>query len=66
VPEDGVTVAGPVPGYANAWTIVTHSGITMGPLLGRLIAEEMIGGATDPRLAGFRPERFAAVRTDHP
>lgn len=61
VPEDGVTVAGPVPGYANAWTTVTHSAITMGPLLGRLVAEEMTGGAMDPRLANFRPERFAVL-----
>jgi glycine/D-amino acid oxidase-like deaminating enzyme len=60
VPEDGLTVAGPVSGVANAWVIVTHSGITMGPLLGRLIAEEMTGGPIDPRLASFRPERFAA------
>ncbi|MGD9895209.1 MAG: NAD(P)/FAD-dependent oxidoreductase [Dehalococcoidia bacterium] len=62
VPEDGLTVAGPVPGVGNAWVIVTHSGITMGPLLGRLIAEEMTGGPMDPRLAPFRPERFAASR----
>jgi glycine/D-amino acid oxidase-like deaminating enzyme len=66
VPEDGLTVAGPVPGVANAWVIVTHSGITMGPLLGRLVAEEMTGGPMDPRLASFRPARFAGVRTDRP
>lgn len=62
VPEDGHTVAGPVPGLANAWVIVTHSGITMGPLLGRLIAAEMGGGEMDARLQLFRPERFAVPR----
>jgi glycine/D-amino acid oxidase-like deaminating enzyme len=62
VPEDGLTVAGPVPGVAGAWVIVTHSGITMGPLLGRLMAEEMTGGPMDPRLASFRPERFANAK----
>lgn len=61
VPEDGLTVAGLVPGVAGAWVIVTHSGITMGPLLGRLIAEEMTGGPIDPRLASFRPERFVTA-----
>lgn len=59
VPEDGHTVAGPVPGVTNAWVIATHSGITMGPLLGRLIAGEITDGAIDPRLHSFRPERFA-------
>ena len=59
VPEDGHTVAGPVSGLDNVWVLVTHSGITMGPLLGRLIAAEMLGGPPDRRLAPFRPERFA-------
>ena len=58
VPGDGHTVAGPVPALANAWVSVTHSGITLGPLLGRLIAEEVAGGAPEPRLAQFRLDRF--------
>jgi glycine/D-amino acid oxidase-like deaminating enzyme len=58
VPEDGHTVAGPLPGLGSAWVIVTHSGITLGPLLGRLIAAEIAGVAMDARLAPFRPERF--------
>jgi glycine/D-amino acid oxidase-like deaminating enzyme len=62
VPEDGLTVAGPVPGVAGAWVIVTHSGITMGPLLGRLIAGEMTGGPMDVRLASFRPDRFVSAK----
>jgi glycine/D-amino acid oxidase-like deaminating enzyme len=62
VPGDGHTVAGPVPGLSNVWTLVTHSGVTLGPLLGRLIAAEMGGGAMDARLASFRPDRFLADR----
>ena len=58
VPGDGHTVAGPVADLSNAWVLVTHSGITMGPLLGRLIAAEMTSGAIDPRLTAFRPDRF--------
>lgn len=61
VPGDGLTVAGRVPGVSNAWVMATHSGITLGPLLGRLVAEEIVGGSADPRLAPFRAERFAAV-----
>jgi len=59
VPADGLTVAGKLPGFSNAFAVVTHSGITMGPLLGRLIASEVMGAPPDPLLAEFRPERFA-------
>lgn len=60
VPADGHTVAGRLPGWENAWVAVTHSGITLGPLLGRLLAEEIVTGRRDPLLAPFGPERFAA------
>jgi glycine/D-amino acid oxidase-like deaminating enzyme len=62
VPEDGVSVAGHVPGLTNAWVAVTHSGITLGPLLGRLLAEEITGAPPDPRLTPFRPDRFRTAR----
>src|SRR5690606_23406903 len=58
IPEDGVTIAGRVPGVSNAWVAVTHSGVTLGPLLGRLIASEVTGDAPDPLLSDFRPDRF--------
>jgi glycine/D-amino acid oxidase-like deaminating enzyme len=60
MPADGHTVAGRLPGLANAWVLATHSGITLGPLLGQLIAGEIIGGTPSAMLAPFRPERFAA------
>jgi glycine/D-amino acid oxidase-like deaminating enzyme len=60
---DGLTVAGRAPGTANVWALVTHSGITMGPLLGRLLAAEMTGAAPDERLAPFRPDRFLTTAT---
>ena len=59
MPGDGVTIAGRVPGFANAWMLATHSGVTLGPLLGRLIADEIVGGAPSAVLAPFRPDRFA-------
>jgi glycine/D-amino acid oxidase-like deaminating enzyme len=59
MPGDGLTIAGRVPGLANAWMLATHSGVTLGPLLGRLIAGEIVGGAPSPLLAPFRPDRFA-------
>ncbi|MGH9175807.1 MAG: NAD(P)/FAD-dependent oxidoreductase, partial [Vicinamibacterales bacterium] len=61
IPADGRTSAGLVaalPGYAE---IVTHSGITMGPLLGQLVARQIVAGEVDPLLAPFSPDRFVAV-----
>ncbi len=61
MPADGHTIAGRIPGYANAWVLATHSGMTLGALLGRLIAAEIVRGAPSTMLAPFRPERFAAT-----
>lgn len=58
-PHDGRSCAGAVstiPGYYEA---VTHSGVTLGPLLGQLLAQTIISGETDPLLAHFSPDRFA-------
>ena len=60
IPEDNRTSAGPVeriPGYAE---IVTHSGITLGPLLGTLVARQIVDGITDPLLDPFSPDRFTS------
>jgi glycine/D-amino acid oxidase-like deaminating enzyme len=62
VPVDGLTVAGRLPGLDNAYVAVTHSGITLGPLLGRLLAAEITGDDPSPLLLDFRPERFVAAR----
>ena len=35
--------------------------MTMGPLLGRLAARELLGGVSDDRLIGFRPARLLAA-----
>ncbi len=58
VPADGLTVTGRLPGLDNAYVAVTHSGVTLGPLLGRLLAGEILHGTPSPLLAGFRPERL--------
>ena len=58
MPVDGQTIAGRIPGLANAWVLATHSGVTLGPLLGRVIAGEIVGGTPSVVLAPFRPERF--------
>jgi glycine/D-amino acid oxidase-like deaminating enzyme len=62
MPEDGFPCVGAVaelPGYYEA---VTHSGVTLGPLLGRLLAQEILSGEVDDLISLFRPDRFARAR----
>ena len=61
MPADRHTIAGRIPDLANAWMIATHSGVTLGALLGRLIADEIVRGIESPMLAPFRPDRFRAA-----
>jgi glycine/D-amino acid oxidase-like deaminating enzyme len=58
LPADGHTVAGFAGEHARLYPIVTHSGITLGPLLGRLATAEIMHNQPQPLLAPFRPQRF--------
>jgi len=60
IPGDGEPVVGPVPSIANLYTLFTHSGATLGLILGELAAEEVLSGEPSPVLASFRLDRFAA------
>ncbi len=59
VPVDDRTIIGPVSGVRGLYVIVTHSGVTLGPYLGRLAAEELTSGKAPERLAPFRFDRLA-------
>ncbi|MEQ3549353.1 FAD-binding oxidoreductase [Pseudonocardia nematodicida] len=59
IPGDGFPAVGPVDDDARIWTVVTHSGVTLGPWLAERTAEEMLGAPRDPRLDGYSPRRFA-------
>jgi glycine/D-amino acid oxidase-like deaminating enzyme len=58
MPADGRTVAGFLGDRARVYTIATHSGVTLGPLLGRLAAREVLTGTPADVLADFRPQRL--------
>ena len=59
MPPDERPMVGPVPGLEGFYLVVSHSGVTLGPLWGRVAAAELLDGAVDARLAPYRPERFA-------
>jgi glycine/D-amino acid oxidase-like deaminating enzyme len=63
IPGDGEPVVGPVPTIANLYTLFTHSGATLGLILGELAAEELITDAPSPVLKSFRLDRFGADAT---
>ncbi|MFE9559365.1 NAD(P)/FAD-dependent oxidoreductase [Streptomyces sp. NPDC006703] len=58
IPADGFPSVGAVPSVPGYYEAVTHSGITLGPIIGRLLAAEILRGKRDQMLADFRPERF--------
>jgi glycine/D-amino acid oxidase-like deaminating enzyme len=60
IPADGFPSVGAVPSVPGYYEAVSHSGITLGPVIGRLLASEILGGARPGMLADFRPERFGA------
>ena len=58
LPQDGLTVCGWAREVGSLYVVVTHSGVTLSPLLGRLAAREIAGGDQDALLSAFRPDRF--------
>lgn len=57
-PRDGKTLAGELPGSRGLFVLATHSGVTLSPAIGRLMAEVIAEGRTPPELAPFALERF--------
>jgi len=64
MPLDEYPVVGTVPGVPSVSVAVTHSGVTLAPILGQILAEEVLHGTRDARLAPYRPERFATRGLD--
>jgi glycine/D-amino acid oxidase-like deaminating enzyme len=57
LPADGLTIAGFADPDHRFYAVATHSGITLAPLLGDLVTDELFG-TESPLLATFRPTRF--------
>jgi glycine/D-amino acid oxidase-like deaminating enzyme len=61
MPLDGFPVVGALPGVAGVYTVVTHSGVTLAPILGELVSREILTGELADSLAPYRPGRFNQV-----
>jgi glycine/D-amino acid oxidase-like deaminating enzyme len=47
-----------VPGIEGAYVVVTHSGITLVPILGRCLAEKIMEKGSAPLLISYRSNRY--------
>jgi len=61
VPADGHSCVGALSDIPDYYEAVTHSGVTLGPLVGRLLAHEILTCQVDPLIAPFRPDRFPST-----
>ncbi|MDQ0771886.1 glycine/D-amino acid oxidase-like deaminating enzyme [Streptomyces aurantiacus] len=62
LPADGHTIAGYAAGHSRVYCLVSHSGVTLAPILGRLAATEVTSDQEQALLCAFRPTRFTGVR----
>ena len=53
MPADGHSIVGSLPGCDNLFIAVTHSGITLAPILGSFLADEITTGRVSPLLERF-------------
>jgi glycine/D-amino acid oxidase-like deaminating enzyme len=66
LPADGKPAIGPIGGLPGYYVAVCHSGVTLAPFLGELIADEVIRGTQRGELAIFRPDRFHQANAPAP
>ena len=59
MPQDRLPIMGFDSKWRNLYTSVTHSGVTLAPLLGELVSMEINYGVRTSQLANYRPERFS-------
>lgn len=57
IPADGVSIVGALSAIGGLYTAVTHSGMTLAPVLAEALAHEIATGAPLPVAAPFTPAR---------
>ncbi len=58
IPADGLPLLGRIGSIAGLYIAVTHSGITLAPTIGRLVAEEIVTLRQDPLLKPYSVNRL--------
>jgi glycine/D-amino acid oxidase-like deaminating enzyme len=55
MPADGLPIVGSVPGVPGLYLALLHSGVTLAPVVGRLVSDELVDGVDAEELRGLRP-----------
>src|SRR5260370_1301271 len=58
MPRDERPMVGAIPGLDGFYVVASHSGVTLGPLWGRVATAQILDGALNPRPTPYRPPRF--------
>jgi len=58
MPADGLPIIGRAPGFSGLYVAAMHSGVTLAPAVGELVARELIENTRVSPLAPFGLERF--------
>ena len=58
LPHDERPVVGHVKNIPGVYLATMHSGVTLAPIIGELVAMELLDGVETNLLADFRPDRF--------
>jgi glycine/D-amino acid oxidase-like deaminating enzyme len=62
LPEDDYPLVGFVPGSSDVYIAVMHSGVTLAPIMGRMISREIFNDVSVESLKPYRPERFSSAQ----
>ena len=65
MPLDGYPVLGVSPSRPDVYLAVTHSGVTLAPVVGALVAQEIMRDSPAEALMDFRPDRKFKASTGH-
>ena len=57
MPLDGYPVLGVSPARPHTYLAIMHSGVTLAPIIGELVAQEIVDGKLADLLKDFRPDR---------
>jgi glycine/D-amino acid oxidase-like deaminating enzyme len=60
VPADDYPMIGPLPGVRNVFVAVSHSGVTLAPILAQHLCDQIINERMPLEIANYQPARFAS------
>ena len=63
LPIDGHPVLGRSPHVSSAYLAIMHSGVSLAPIVGELVSQEILSGERAPGIDAYRPDRdFTTIR----